>query len=135
MSAPKWVTLRDIDAAVREKGGWILAKLDEQQRRSLQSAAERIVWADGATLQFLGAPVRVTLGADPGLAAGEVRLEEVPAAAAGEAAPLAPPPCRPGARRGARAAARCRPELAAARGAPPVRGALPPTSPSGSACA
>ena len=69
MSAPKWVTLRDIDAAVREKGGWILAKLDEQRQRTLRSAAERIVWGDGATLQFLGAPVRVTLGALPGLAA------------------------------------------------------------------
>ena len=87
VSAPKWVTLRDIDAAVREKGGWILAKLDEQRQRSLQSAAERIVWGDGATLQFLGAPVRVTLGALPGLAAGEVRLEEGPAAAADAAAP------------------------------------------------
>ena len=83
--------MRDIDAAVREKGGWILAKLDEQQRRSLQSAAERIVWADGATLQFLGAPVRVTLGARPGLAAGEVRLEDLPAAADGEAGAAAPP--------------------------------------------
>ena len=78
VSAPKWVTLRDIDAAVREKSGWILAKLDEQRQRSLQSAAERIVWGDGATLQFLGAPLRVTLGALPGLAAGEVRLEERP---------------------------------------------------------
>jgi len=95
VSAPKWVTLRDIDAAVREKGGWILAKLDEQRRRSLQAAAERIVWGDGATLQFLGAPVRVTLGALPGLAAGEVRLEDRPAVAGdGPPAPadgLAPP--------------------------------------------
>jgi hypothetical protein len=88
VSAPKWVTLRDIDAAVREKGGWILAKLEEQRQRSLQSAAERIVWGDGATLQFLGAPVRVTLAAVPGLAAGEVRLEAPPAAGAGETAPL-----------------------------------------------
>jgi predicted metal-dependent hydrolase len=88
VSAPKWVTLRDIDAAVREKGGWILAKLDEQRQRTLRSAAERIVWGDGATLQFLGAPVRVTLGALPGLAAGEVRLEEQPAATADAAASL-----------------------------------------------
>ncbi len=76
VSAPKWVSLRDIDAAVREKAGWILAKLGAQRERSLQSAADRIVWADGAVLQFLGAPVRVTLGASPGLAAGEVLLED-----------------------------------------------------------
>ena len=91
VSAPKWVTLRDIDAAVREKGGWILTKLDEQRRRSLQAAAERIVWGDGATLQFLGAPVRVTLAALPGLAAGEVRLEELQAGAAGAGAATAAP--------------------------------------------
>jgi predicted metal-dependent hydrolase len=91
VSAPKWVTLRDIDAAVREKGGWILAKLDEQRQRSLQNAAERIVWGDGATLQFLGAPVRVTLAALPGLAAGEVRLEELQAGAAGAGAATAAP--------------------------------------------
>ena len=82
VSAPKWVLLRDIDAAVREKGGWILAKLDEQRQRSLQSDSGRIVWGDGATLQFLGAPIRVTLGALPGLPAGEVRLEDAPAEAA-----------------------------------------------------
>jgi len=91
VSAPKWVTLRDIDPAVREKGGWILTKLDEQRRRSLQAAAERIVWGDGATLQFLGAPVRVTLAALPGLAAGEVRLEELQAGAAGAGAATAAP--------------------------------------------
>jgi len=91
VSAPKWVTLRDIDAAVREKSGWILAKLDEQRQRSLQTAAERIVWGDGATLQFLGAPVRVTLAALPGLAAGEVRLEELQAGAAGAGAATAAP--------------------------------------------
>jgi predicted metal-dependent hydrolase len=82
VSAPKWVTLRDIDAAVREKGGWIVAKLDEQRRRSQQTAAGRIVWADGATLQFLGAPIRVTLGSHPELAAGEVRLDDAPPAEA-----------------------------------------------------
>jgi predicted metal-dependent hydrolase len=79
--------LRDIDEAVRERGGWILARLEEQRRRALQQAAARIVWADGALVQYLGAPVRVTLGADADLAVGEVRLDEPPAAA-GESPPL-----------------------------------------------
>jgi hypothetical protein len=78
VSAPKWVSLRDIDAAVREKAGWILARLDEQRERSLLSAAGRIVWADGAVLQFLGAPIRVTLAARPDLAVGEVVLADAP---------------------------------------------------------
>ena len=88
VSAPKWVTLRDIDAAVREKAGWILAKLDEQRERSIQSAAERIVWGDGAVLQFLGAPIRVSLDRRPGLAAGEVVLEETAEGALPGAAPV-----------------------------------------------
>ena len=91
VSAPKWVALRDIDAAVREKEGWILAKLEEQRRRAEQTAAGRIVWADGATLQHLGTPVRVTLGASRGLALGEVRLEE---ASSGLADAATPPPRR-----------------------------------------
>ena len=85
VTAPKWVTLRDIDDAVREKGGWILARLEEQRRRALQHATARIVWADGVIVQYLGAPVRITLGAETNLAAGEVRLDEAPGAA-GEAA-------------------------------------------------
>jgi len=88
VSAPKWVLLRDVDAAVREKGGWILARLDEQRQRSLQGVAERIVWGDGAVLQYLGAPIRVTLDARPGRAAGAVELEDPADAAASGAAAL-----------------------------------------------
>ena len=88
VSAPKWVALRDIDAAVREKQGWILAKLEEQRRREKAAAAGRIVWGDGATVQYLGAPVRVTLGAFPGLAAGGVRLEEAASSAARDGATM-----------------------------------------------
>ena len=75
VSAPKWVLLRDIDAAVREKAGWILAKLGEQRERTLRTEAGRIVWADGAELQFLGATLRIALDARHGLAAGEVLLD------------------------------------------------------------
>jgi len=88
VSAPKWVALRDIDAAVREKQGWILAKLEEQRRREKAAAAGRIVWGDGATVQYLGAPVRVTPGAFPGLAAGGVRLEEAASSAARDGATM-----------------------------------------------
>jgi predicted metal-dependent hydrolase len=86
VTAPKWVTLRDIDAALKEKSGWILARLEEQRRRAAQQAAARIVWADGAIVQYLGAPLRITLGSEPTLAVGEVRLEETPGFG-GEAAP------------------------------------------------
>jgi predicted metal-dependent hydrolase len=75
VSAPKWVALREIDAAVREKSGWILAKLAEQRERASRLDAARIVWADGAELMFLGQPIRVALDARHGVAAGEVVLD------------------------------------------------------------
>lgn len=75
VSAPKWVALREIDAAVREKSGWILAKLVEQRERASKIDAARIVWADGAELMFLGQPIRIALDARHGLAAGEVVLD------------------------------------------------------------
>ena len=75
VSAPKWVALREIDAAVREKSGWILAKLAEQRERAARVDAARIVWADGAELMFLGRPIRIALDARHGLAAGEVVLD------------------------------------------------------------
>ena len=75
VSAPKWVALREIDAAVREKGGWILAKLAEQHERAARLDAARIVWGDGAELMFLGQPIRIALDARHGLAAGEIMLD------------------------------------------------------------
>ena len=44
------VPLREIDAAVREKGAWILARLAEQRERAAHAAASRVVWRDGANL-------------------------------------------------------------------------------------
>ena len=82
VSAPKWVALREIDAAVREKSGWILAKLAEQHECASRLDAARIVWADGAELMFLGQPIRVTLDARHGLAAGEVVLDGAVASSA-----------------------------------------------------
>ena len=78
VSAPKWVALREIDVAVREKGAWILAKLAEQRERASRLDAARIVWSDGAELRFLGEPIRIALDARHGLAAGEVALDVGP---------------------------------------------------------
>ena len=81
VSAPKWVGLREVDAALREKGDWIVRKLAEQQERSRRLAATKIEWRDGATLPFLGETVVVTL--DPhGIAATGGPLLEASTAAA-----------------------------------------------------
>ncbi len=57
VSAPRWVTLAEIDAALQEKSAWILRKLQEQQARTRRLEASRIEWRDGASLPFLGETV------------------------------------------------------------------------------
>jgi predicted metal-dependent hydrolase len=59
--APRWVALRDVDAAVKEKADWILRKLAETQQRHARLEAARIEWRDGASFPFLGDPVVVRL--------------------------------------------------------------------------
>lgn len=76
VSTPKWLTLRDVEAAVVEKGGWILARLAEQRERRARTEAARVVWQDGATIVYLGDPVTVVLDRRHGLADGEVVLDE-----------------------------------------------------------
>ena len=61
VSAPKWVALRDIDLAVREKSGWILRKLQETRERHQRLESARIEWQDGAILPFLGQPLRLVM--------------------------------------------------------------------------
>jgi hypothetical protein len=59
--APRWVALRDVDTAVREKADWILRKLAETQQRHARLEAARIEWKDGVSFPFLGQPVVVRL--------------------------------------------------------------------------
>jgi len=66
VSAPRWVTIGEIESALREKARWILAKLQEQDERARKVAAQRIEWRDGTTIPFLGEPVIVLL--DPRIA-------------------------------------------------------------------
>ncbi len=59
--APRWVALRDVDAAVVEKTDWILRKLDETRQRQARLESARIEWKDGVALPFLGRQVVVRL--------------------------------------------------------------------------
>jgi predicted metal-dependent hydrolase len=70
VSAPKWVPLYEVDAAVRSKSPWILRKLDDAHERQRRIESARIVWREGATFQYLGEPVSVVL--DPRHAFAEV---------------------------------------------------------------
>ncbi len=75
VSAPRWVTLADVDAAVKEKAVWILRKLGEAQTRQQRMAEARIVWQDGAELPFLGKTIRVELEPRHGIGPGGAALD------------------------------------------------------------
>jgi predicted metal-dependent hydrolase len=70
VNAPKWVGLREIEAALREKSEWILKKLAEQAERSRRLLAAKVDWRDGTTIPFLGETVIVVLDPRAGVAAG-----------------------------------------------------------------
>ncbi len=59
--APRWVAQRDVDAALQEKGAWIVRKLGETRQRQARLDAARIDWKDGARFPFLGDTVTVRL--------------------------------------------------------------------------
>jgi predicted metal-dependent hydrolase len=62
VTAPNWVTLAQIDSAVKEKAGWILGKLRARQARQAQQAMADMQWRPGGTLAYMG--VRITLALD-----------------------------------------------------------------------
>jgi len=62
--APKWMPLRDVDAALQTKAGWILRKLQETRERQARLAALAIDWREGAELPFLGQTLRLRLDPD-----------------------------------------------------------------------
>jgi len=61
VSAPRWVPLYEVEAALQEKANWIVRKLDEARERQQRLESARIQWQDGATFPFLGEPVIVVL--------------------------------------------------------------------------
>lgn len=69
VSAPKWVPLYEVDAAVRGKTPWILRKLGDAHERQRRVEAARIEWRDGAVFPYLGDPLVVTI--DPARAWGD----------------------------------------------------------------
>jgi predicted metal-dependent hydrolase len=61
VSAPRWVPLSEVDAAVREKADWIVKKLGLARARQQQMEAQQIDWQNGCTVPFLGQPVTLVL--------------------------------------------------------------------------
>ncbi len=61
VSAPRWVGLGEVEAALREKQAWILRKLQEQRERASRLEAARVEWREGGTIPFLGDTVILVL--------------------------------------------------------------------------
>ena len=63
VSAPRWVSVPDVETALRERQAWILRKLHEQHDRAQRLAAARVDWRDGTGIPFLGETVILVLDA------------------------------------------------------------------------
>ena len=62
VTAPKRITLTEIDNAIRAKQRWILTKLEERgQRRALRHEKAPVQWVDGAQLPYLGHAITLRL--------------------------------------------------------------------------
>jgi predicted metal-dependent hydrolase len=80
ISAPRWITIAEIELAIREKQRWILSKLHERRESALLRSQAGTRWGDGRSLPYMGddivlrldalAPVPVAFDA----ALGELRL-------------------------------------------------------------
>lgn len=71
VAAPRWVTQAQVDQVLQDKAAWVLKKLAQmhQHAPALPPATD---WHDGATLPYLGAPLRLAL--DPAHPAGAADL-------------------------------------------------------------
>jgi predicted metal-dependent hydrolase len=61
VTAPNWVTLGQVDAAVLDKASWILGKLRARQARQQQLATAATQWREGGEIPYLGAYVVLAL--------------------------------------------------------------------------
>jgi predicted metal-dependent hydrolase len=61
VSAPRWVSMAEVDDAVIEKSGWISRKLLEWEAFETRRAQLDTTWEDGGSFRYLGEPVLLSL--------------------------------------------------------------------------
>jgi predicted metal-dependent hydrolase len=64
VSAPRWVSLREIEEAILEKERWIRSKLAQWQQWRALHGAHRLRWVEGATVPYLGGGLMLRLRED-----------------------------------------------------------------------
>jgi len=75
--APRWTPLFEVEAALQEKGGWILRKLQESQERQSRRHSARVEWCDGVVIPFLGQDLTVLLDPSHGFSGRGAQLKPV----------------------------------------------------------
>ncbi len=60
--APQWVSIAQVEAALRERSAWILTKLRETQERQAQVLAQQPAWADGSVFPLQGQLITLRCG-------------------------------------------------------------------------
>ena len=78
VSAPRWVGIGELEAALREKAPWILRKLHEQRERGRRLTAAKVDWRDGTTIRFLGGTVTLVLDPSTTGSVLQGRLDALP---------------------------------------------------------
>jgi predicted metal-dependent hydrolase len=73
--APRWTPLHEVDAALQEKGSWILRKLQESRERQGRAHSARVEWRDGVDIPFLGDRIRLVLDPTHGFSGRGAQLK------------------------------------------------------------
>ncbi len=63
VTAPKWVTLVEVENAIHEKKRWIFNKLNDFRQRSTRRLQPQMQWRDGGTLPYLGNQITLRIHA------------------------------------------------------------------------
>lgn len=74
--APRWTPLHEVDAALQEKGSWILRKLQESRERQSRAHSARVEWRDGVEIPFFGQSIRVLLDPTHGFSGRGAQLKD-----------------------------------------------------------
>jgi predicted metal-dependent hydrolase len=77
VSAPRWVTVGEIESTLHEKADWIVRKLVEMQEHQRRLGEARIQWRDGVVLRYLGDSMRVVLDSSSALKKNSAQLENL----------------------------------------------------------
>jgi predicted metal-dependent hydrolase len=75
--APRWTPLHEVDAALQEKGNWILRKLQESRERQSRAHSARVEWRDGVVIPFFGQSMTVVLDPTHGFSGRGAQLKAI----------------------------------------------------------